>query len=93
MDDLEHEDHLVELWDTQRYRNSRLIAGISKDELVLAQYAIGEVQTILDALRGPNAAAAPAAAEQSINVVMQPDPNADARSQAQLDAFSLSMQR
>ena len=33
-----------------------------------------------------------AAAEQSINVVMQPDPNADARSQAQLDAFSQVMQ-
>jgi len=95
MDDLDHDEHLLELWDTMRCRNSHLVASLDGDKLALAKYTACEVQVIIEALRGPIIQAVPvpaAAAAQSISVVMQPDPNADARSQAQLDAFTQVMQ-
>ena len=95
MDDLDHDEHLLELWDTMRCRNSHLVASLDENKLALAKYTACEVQVIIEALRGPIIQAGPAPGvmpAQSISVVMQPDPNADARSQAQLDAFSQVMQ-
>ena len=87
MDDLEHEDHLQQLWDEMRFRNSKLLAGLTHAQLDEAGYAAGEVATILQYVQnGP-----PPEGPQVVSVTMQPDPNADARSQAQLDAFERSM--
>ena len=93
MDDLDDDEHLVELWDDMRCRNSHLVASLDEDKLARAKYTACEVQVIIEALRGPIIQAGPVpAAPQSISVVMQPDPNADVRSQAQLDAFTQVMQ-
>jgi hypothetical protein len=90
MDDLDHDEHLLELWDTMRCMGPHLVAPLDGGKLALAKYTACEVQVVVDALRGPIIQAVPvpaAAAAQSISVMMQPDPGADARSQAQLDAF------
>ena len=87
MDDLDDDEHLLELWDTMRCRNSHLVASLDENKLTLAKYTACEVQGILEALGRPIIRAGPAPVPgQSINVVVQPDPNADARSKAQLDA-------
>ena len=89
MDDLESAEHVDALWDEMRFRNSRLIAAMTAENLAEAGYATGEISCILQYLVTQNPpASAPKATDQNVSVVLQPDPNADARSQAQLDAFS-----
>ena len=59
MDDLNHDDHLLELWDTMRCRNSHLMASLDEDKLTLAKYTACEVKVVFKALRGPIIQAVP----------------------------------
>ena len=53
MDDLDDDEHLQELWDGMRCRNSHLVASLDEDKLARAKYTACEVQVIMEAPRGP----------------------------------------
>ena len=87
MDDMDDDSHLDALWDDMRCRNSRLVAALTKERLEEAKYVAGEIDVILEFLTA-EAQEPPPGPQTNMTVTLQPDPAADARSQAQLDAFS-----
>ena len=94
LDDLEADHGVDELWTNARYRNAHLVANLTMAQLRDAGYAEGEALTILTYLVPvpPVAQPAPvAAAPAEINVMMQPDPDADRRSREQSDALSKAL--
>ena len=92
MDEMDDDSHVNALWDEMRCRNSRLVAALTRERLEEAGYVACEIDVILDCLSDPIGNVPDADPPQTnVVVTLQPDPNADARSQAQLDAFSTTM--